>query len=184
MKKNSGFTLIEVVITLALAALLVTLSLPSFRGMIQNNRATTQANDMLSALNLARSEAVKRGTPVSICARTDPPTSPESCSGAADWATGWLVFVDGNANGTLEPDANGNGVCDRGEDCLLQTRPRPDGNPTLVQTAGGTNIRFLGSGQAAANAQFDLKLPDCTGEQARSIDVDRSGRSAVAVSSC
>jgi type IV fimbrial biogenesis protein FimT len=61
MKNRLGFTLIELLITIVVLAVLLTLAAPSFRDVIQNNRVTAQANELVSALNLARSEAVKRG---------------------------------------------------------------------------------------------------------------------------
>jgi len=56
-----GFTLIELLVTIVLVAVLLTLAAPNFRTLVQNNRVTTQANELVSALNLARAEAVKRG---------------------------------------------------------------------------------------------------------------------------
>jgi len=179
MKTHSGFTLVELVIVITIAAILTVMAAPSFRSMIQNNRATTQANELLGSLNLARSEAIRRGVSVSLCARAG-----NACSGAASWVTGWLMFVDPNGDGVLDNDPNGNGACDPGEDCLLRMHDPLDGNPTLNQTAGGTSVRFLASGQAAAITSFDLRLPDCTGNQARTISTDRSGRSAVTTAAC
>jgi len=158
--------LVELVIVLAIAAILTTLAAPSFRSMIQNNRATTQANDVLATLNLARSEAIRRGIRVSLCASADQAT----CSGSADWATGWIVFTDDGATP---------GVKDATE-TLLQVHESLSGAAQLDQTAGGTNVQFLASGQSQAVTQFDL----CTGDQARTIDTERSGRSAVSTSAC
>ncbi|MEJ2346914.1 MAG: GspH/FimT family pseudopilin [Gammaproteobacteria bacterium] len=79
MKNHFGFTLIELMVTVALAAILLTLAIPSFRTMVLNNRLVTAANAFVADASLARSEAIKRGTTVSIVAN------------AGGWTNGWTV---------------------------------------------------------------------------------------------
>lgn len=67
MNRNSGFTLIELMVTLAVAVIIATIAVPNFKLLIQDNRTVTQTNALISALNLARSEAIKRGGNVSVC---------------------------------------------------------------------------------------------------------------------
>jgi type IV fimbrial biogenesis protein FimT len=81
----SGFTLIELMVTVAVLAILVTVAIPNYRAFVMNSRMTAQANDFLAALNLARSEAVKRNAPVSMNAV------------GGDWASGWEI-VDAGGN--------------------------------------------------------------------------------------
>lgn len=88
MKKQSGFTLIELLVTIAILAILLGIGVPSFRSMVESNRIRTVSNDLVSALQLARSEAVKRGVPITLCSSNDQ----ASCSGA--WANGWVVRND------------------------------------------------------------------------------------------
>ena len=64
---NSGFTLMELMVTIAIAAILVGIAIPSFTSIIVSNRLTTSANELVTALNLARSEAVKRGMRITFC---------------------------------------------------------------------------------------------------------------------
>ncbi|NOY67755.1 MAG: prepilin-type N-terminal cleavage/methylation domain-containing protein [Gammaproteobacteria bacterium] len=73
MKTNnqSGFTLIEVMMVIVLGSIIITLAIPGFRSFIQNNRIVTQTNGLVTSLILARSEAIKRGTRVSVCASSD-----------------------------------------------------------------------------------------------------------------
>lgn len=66
-----GFTLIELVITVSIAAIVLAAAIPSFREIIQNNRITAQANELVTAFNLARSEAIKRGVRARACASTN-----------------------------------------------------------------------------------------------------------------
>lgn len=102
MKSAHGFTLIELMITLALAAIILTLGVPSFTETIRTNRVATQVNELVTALNLARSEAIKRATAVTVCASADQAT----CSGSNDWRTGWIVVTDDNTNTTGSPSEN------------------------------------------------------------------------------
>lgn len=190
MKTHFGFTLVELVIVLALAAIITALATPSFRAMIQNNRAASQANDFLSALNLARSEAIKHGRASALCARRDPPTNPESCSATpTDWSTGWLVFRDTDEDGAYTEDDNGNGtLCDPDEDCLLRVVEAPKGNPTFTQTSG-SDMKFRGNGMAAVDLSdpapaWTLTLPDCQGNEARTITMSRAGGAQVTTTNC
>jgi len=66
MKLGRGFTLLELMVTIAVLAILATVGVPSFRDLIQNNRVTTQTNELVSALSFARTEAVKRGRNVDV----------------------------------------------------------------------------------------------------------------------
>ncbi|MGK9065743.1 GspH/FimT family pseudopilin [Pseudomonas sp. SA195] len=90
MHHSRAFTLIELMITLAILAILLAIAAPSFRDTIQNNRTQTIANDLTTALQFARSEAVKRGVRVDICRR-----AANACADAVDWGNGWLVKVNG-----------------------------------------------------------------------------------------
>ena len=95
-KKHSGFTLMELMVTLAVASVLLGLAVPNFRDFIRNSRLTSAANDLIGALNAARTEAIKRQLPVAVCATGDATASPPVCSGGA--YTAWVVWVDANNN--------------------------------------------------------------------------------------
>ena len=101
--KTHGFTLLELIITLAVAAILVTIGIPSFVETLRNNRLVTQTNELVATLNLARTEAIKRGVPVTICkASYTTATAPTACSTSASWNSGWIVYADrGSVNGTI-----------------------------------------------------------------------------------
>lgn len=92
-QKTKGFTLIELIITLTIAAVLVSLAAPSFRDVIKNNRLSAQYNELLTSMSLTRSEAVKRGTDIIILSKN-----------GANWQSGWTVFNDTNNNNT--PDTS------------------------------------------------------------------------------
>lgn len=100
MKNNRGFTLIELVVTVALLIILLVLGVPEYRRMTENNRQVAAINTMIGDLNLARTEAVKQGRTVTICGSTDGAT----CN-TADWESGWIVFTDLDKEGDVDgPD--------------------------------------------------------------------------------
>ena len=91
-KHSSGFTLIELIVTVSIAAILVSIAAPSFSSMLERNKATVAANEMVSALLLARSEALKRRNNVTVCTSVDQTTC--AGTGEQDFSKGWIVFVD------------------------------------------------------------------------------------------
>lgn len=92
MRYSRGFTLVELMVTLAVLAIVLAIAAPSFTTLIQSNRTQTISNDLVGALQYARSEAVKRGVRVDICRRMD-----DACANASDWGNGWLVKDSGGA---------------------------------------------------------------------------------------
>jgi len=97
--RNGGFTLLELMITLALAAILVTLAVPNMRDFMRNSRLAGAGNDLLHSLNLARTEAIKRQTGnVVVCATADPTAGDNSISCSYGPFQGWFVFHDANGN--------------------------------------------------------------------------------------
>jgi type IV fimbrial biogenesis protein FimT len=90
--RQAGFTIMELMITVALAAVLLGVGIPSFRAIMANNRLTTSSNDFVSAINFARSEAIARNIPVTFC-RADPADTDECETDDEPWA-GWIVIDD------------------------------------------------------------------------------------------
>jgi type IV fimbrial biogenesis protein FimT len=101
-RRAAGFTLIELIATLAVAAILATIAAPAVTSMIMTNRLTTIANDLLADLATARSESMKRRGRVTICKNATGPTADTVCNTGSAWSDGWLVFVDTNSNGALD----------------------------------------------------------------------------------
>ncbi len=95
-----GFTLIELLITVAVLGILSALAGPSFVDLIRNNRVASIASEMAGAINIGRSEAVRRGTTVTICKSANPGASTPSCTTSGTWEQGWLVFVDKGTAGS------------------------------------------------------------------------------------
>ena len=92
LRRQFGFTLIELMVTLVIAAILVSIAVPNMRTFIQNGRLSTQVNDFISDITLARSEAIKRGTNVALCASTSGTACPALAS--STWGIGHMIFVD------------------------------------------------------------------------------------------
>lgn len=84
-----GFTLMELLVALAVAAILVTIAIPSYRSLVQRNTMTAAVNDLVGDLNFARNQAVTRGQRVYICKSSGNAT----CADTGDWSQGWLVYA-------------------------------------------------------------------------------------------
>lgn len=119
----SGFTLLELMVVVVIAAILMGVAVPALGDWIRNARLTSTANDLVASLHHARSESIKRRLPVVLCASANPLSEGVTltCNGSATLTgAGWIVFVDGNRNGQADAssfdDLNGNGVRDMVED--------------------------------------------------------------------
>ena len=89
-----GFTLVELMVTVAVLAIVSAIAIPSFASLINSNRLVSQANEMVAVVQSARSEAIRYNQRVYICSSSDG----TSCAGASSWS-GWLVFLDENRDG-------------------------------------------------------------------------------------
>lgn len=106
--KPTGTTLVELLVALAIAAILLTTAIPGFASLIQSSRLTGATNDLLASLHLARSEAIKRNARAVICMSADG----SSCATSGDWHQGWMVFHDADNNAKRDED-----------EALIQVRP-------------------------------------------------------------
>ena len=172
MHRNRGFTLLELLVTVAIVAILVTVGIPSFIDTIRNNRLVTQTNTFLTALNLARAEAVKRGVRVTVCKKS---SSTNSCDTADNsiWDNGWIVFVESNSSGT-------NGAIDTNEETLQIGTALTGGNTLRVGNSFKKYVSFLPTGQTAGSGgnQDKFRLCDARGaEKGRFIAITLTGRS-------
>lgn len=158
--EQRGFTLFELMVTVAVAALILSLGVPGFMSFVQNNRAATHSNDLVTALNLGRSEATRRGSAVVMCSSANG----TSCSGSNDWSTGWVLRSAG------------------GE--LIRSWPERSGGAGVV-TGNVAQIQFQARGSlAAGGAVLQVRLPNCSGEQGRDIAINVAGRISVGRVDC
>lgn len=158
--KARGFTMIELLMTIAIAAILLTVAVPSFRDFLLNSRMTTQTNEFVLALAYAKSEAVKRGVTVTVCSRANDTT----CAASTSWDNGWLVFVDNDGSGAIN-----------GADLVLQTRAGLEGGNTL-RAGALQRVIFMNTG-FQANAQDTFNLCDTRGTaDGRNLVISPQGR--------
>jgi len=167
-RKARGFTLVELMVGIVVLAVLLGLAVPAFRQTIESNRVTATTNDFVSALNYARSEALKRSNSVAVCSSTDGLT----CAGSNSWNTGWIAFADINSNGNLD-----------GAETMLQAWPAIDNGFTLTSTTRPF-VRYASTGMSSGTETFDLLRTGCTGNHARQITIAVTGRIRSAVAAC
>jgi type IV fimbrial biogenesis protein FimT len=169
MKKTTGFTLIELLIALLIASIVISMGVPAMRGIIVENRMTASANELISSLILARSEAIKRGTFVTVCKSSDGATCGDA---GVQWNEGWIIFS--NVSGATAD------AVDAGDEIIRIY----EGLPTGVTVTGlGPIAPFLAfrptgtSGTPIQNLNGTLVLCDDNGlSDARGVIVSNSGR--------
>jgi type IV fimbrial biogenesis protein FimT len=173
-----GFTLLELLTAVLVAALVLGIGVPSFGEFRRNARLTAVANDLLTAVQFARAEAVKRQLPVSLCASAEPAAAQPECSDDGQWL-GWIVFAD--------PD----GDCERTaeEPLLRQAAALPGSEAARLSAAGdGTCLSFGGRGFVRSlepAAPERVLICDTRGigsratATARGLTVSPTGRAAV-----
>lgn len=123
MKKNTGYTLIELMTMLAVVAIMLSVGVPQLKVYFQGNRMVTNTNDLVTAMHLARSEAIKRGVRVSVCKSSNADTSSPSCDTTANWEDGWLVFSNGS--GTI-------GTYNSAGNTLIRVHPAAEGSDVSI----------------------------------------------------
>jgi len=176
MARVRGYTLVEMMMTLAIAAVLSALAYPAFQTMTLNNRRTVLANELVTSFMLARTETAKRGAPVTVCGNTA--SGGTSCTGGTDWSYGWMVFTD----------VNGNGAFDAGDVLLKKyVSDWAYGGPGIgvritsaIFPAGGTNGYVVMQPFNQSGTVATLTLCDKRGAaHARAVSVAVTGRAAV-----
>lgn len=148
---HRGFTLFELMLVLAIAGVLIGIGIPSLTQFIRANQMTAAANDMLTAIHLARAESVKRRLPTEMCFTADPTAALPACDG--NGTQGWVVWVD-----DADPEAtnanDGDGEVDANEPILVRHGALP-GNVNIVSKPSGNAgfVAFLDTGfvKVAAN---------------------------------
>jgi type IV fimbrial biogenesis protein FimT len=174
---NRGFTLIELMITVAIAAIVIAIGIPSFKDFIDNTRSNTLSEEFSTAMNYARTEAIKRSRRVSVCASTD------STSCGSDWTKGFIVFVDfATADNAAAPVVNPSAPQQR---TILKTWKSTENNRVFTVKYGGTAtdfVRFTSQGILAQTAvgapqtiEADMKITGCSGKNKRRLAVNVSG---------
>ncbi len=171
---SHGFTILELMVTVAVAGILSMVVVPELSIFLKNSAARQTTFDMMSALTIARSEAIKRGSRVLLCRTADPHASVPICGGdTKDWSTGWLVFIA----------EDGDSEFDVGTDILVTVGDATSNGISLFTnniTDASLEFRSDGSIGAAGTARFVI-CDDRGTEAGRQLNVTRVGRPDVEV---
>lgn len=172
--ENRGFTLVELLVVLAVGSILLAIAVPGYAYLVNVSRAAAVTNDLVTALQLARSEAIKRATRVTVCKTSDAMAAAPACDAGAAWEQGWVVFVDGGTWGVID-----------GTDLVLRVQegapniaitPRPNFSRFVSYRADGTSqgMNNLGTGTLAV----------CAGGKRRDIIINNAGRPRLETGIC
>lgn len=170
MRHQKGFTLLELLTTLAVGAILVSFAVPSFQTVTANSNQTGSVNDLISALHVARSTAVSQNTRVTVCASDDG----RSC-GADGWHKGFIVFRDVDSDQTVD-----------GEDTIISSGGKLD-SLKIAPSGFGSALTYRTNGRvnqpAAGTIVGAFAFCDSRGSShARALIIEVSGRPRVAAS--
>jgi type IV fimbrial biogenesis protein FimT len=167
-----GFTLVELLVVLAVGSILLAIAIPSYAFLVNTNRLAAATNALVSSLQLARSEAIKRATRVTVCKSSNAMAAQPSCNAAAAWQEGWIIFVDGGTKGMTD-----------GADEIL--RVYGPGNITYTASNFNSYISFLSHGRSQGpnglgNGTFSL----CLAGELRKIILNSTGRIRLEKGTC
>ena len=147
---SRGFTLIEMMIAILIGAVLLAIGVPSFRDAALGSKLSNIANDLNASVQVARSEAIKRNVPVTLCRSTNG----TSCTDDSEWATGWIIL--------------------QGTQVIQYEQPIPTGFK-VTRTVGSGNILFQPIGVGASAATFRVCRSSPVGKQERLVTVSATG---------
>ncbi len=159
MLRSPGFTAIELMLALGLAAVILGWGVPTFADLVRNAARTREVNQFIQAVYLARSEAIKRNGVVSLC----PSRNSATCSPSALWNSGWLIFVN------LDRDTPA--VRDAGEPLLRVYQPWDAGHIT----SNRSTLSFRPFGQMGVTATVTF-CDDRGSRAARAVIISQTGR--------
>lgn len=165
-RRQTGFTLVELIITMTILGILTAMAVPSFREFTLDNRVGGTHSDLVGALNVARMESLRRGVQVVVCTSTDKQT----CSESTSWANGWIVFNDINASGNIDAD----------NEAVLQTWEGPGGAAAAITVGSSTNlsrVRYQPTGMItpAVASTFTVQATGCVGQRVRQLELSPTG---------
>lgn len=172
--RQRGFTLVELLVAVAIAAILLAVGVPSFRSTIASNRLSSTTNELVGTLAQARSEAIRRGVRVTVCMSANG----TACATTGNWEQGWISFVDTTRSGT-------SAALDTGEVILSVAQLDPSstvikGSTDVAQyvsfSSDGTARKMLGTEGGGALRICEPSSALTNDNRARNIEVAPVGR--------
>lgn len=160
-----GFTLVELLVVLSVFAVLLGLAAPSFMNIIANNRVASTASDLVTLLNLGKSEAIRSGQTIVLCKKDSSNQCDTDTSG--DWSKGWLLFVDEDEDNSVDADER-----------IIRVASAPADNLNPIYNGSGGNnrlINFKPNGRTSPNGRFCLNNSH-DDAKSRAVSVSLSGR--------
>lgn len=158
-----GLSLVELMFTILIVAVLATLAVPSFRDASLGSRLAATANSLHGSIQVARSEAIKANAPVTLCASADGLT----CATAGDWDQGWIVLRT-----IVEVD-------DEVDVDVLHREPAQRNSFKVIENGGQLSLTFQPIGIGATAARFTVCREDPVGNQEREVTVTATGSAYV-----
>jgi len=163
-----GFTLIEILVVISIIGILLAVGVPSFQESIERNAVSGHANTFMNSIRYARSEAIRSGLPVAICRSTNAESGSPSCAtSSGDWASGWIVFVNRDNDGTFDSD-----------DILLRVHGAITNSGGIVHNGTGNVVfRFRPTGLMSSGAgRVTFNTRSFAAARERGVCVSFSGR--------
>ncbi len=164
-QRQSGFTMIELMVTVAVVAILAAIALPSFQQSMRSSRVATTTNEVIASLSLARTEAIRGLGAAGVCASTDG----LSCASSTDWAAGWVVWRE-------DQPASGAPVFS------VVRYVQPKQRTTVTGPLDGVEFTVQGRSQSGAE-QFGV-VPVDAAAPARCIRVGATGQTRTTQAAC
>lgn len=162
--KQQGMTLVELMVTVAVLAILASVAAPSIKEMMENNRLTAINNQIVSALNYTRSEAIKRAYPVAMCAKqaTDTCATAANSANGTGFEDGWIIFIDCDKDFSITTtnvcDFNGDGTNEAPETILVEGEPSSMNSMSVTSsgTTLGQVLRYQPNGKVSSSGTLPL----------------------------
>lgn len=163
--RDAGFTMVELMIVISVLGILMSLSVPSFDRMLKRQKASGEANNLVSLIYLSRSEAIKSNQVVTLC------RSSNGLECGDDWKDGWLMFVDNNRNGAKDIDEK-----------IIRSGHAGNGYQISFRASSSNRyLRFTPLGiTLSQNGTFKLCPADNDSRYARAVIISKTARARLA----